>query len=87
MLAERNSFAYEAGSPRSDSYHSNGWLHSCVPHLAWEIPGAVPEGKVGSKKIITPSDRVCNLDKEYATLTKIMAVETAVLLGGAARSV
>ena len=65
MLAERNSFAYEAGSPWSDSYRGNGWLHTCVPHPAWEIPGAAPEGRVGSQEIITMSDRVYNLDKEY----------------------
>ena len=63
MLAERNRFAYEAGSPWSDSYRSSEWLYPCVPHPAWEIPGAGPEGQVGSKQVITPSDRVCNLDK------------------------
>ena len=65
MLAERNSFAYEAGSPWSDSDRSNGWLHTCVPHPAWELPGAAPEGRVGSQEIITTSDRVYNLDKKY----------------------
>ena len=64
MLAEINSAAYGAGSPWSDSYRGGGWLHPCVPHPALGIPGATPEGRVGSKWITTLLVRVYNLNKD-----------------------